>query len=245
MTYPDRTGPPKADDGLESPKQRRIRRRQGSLVATRTPRRDSLPILGRPTARRVSREALALHVQPETSRLICRILARKLISIVRQPVLIAASRCYLIQMLGSAVTCANGCSCWSPNERNRPRVFLTIDARVVHVPMHHLTYPRNRAGERRCRGSGREAARGGERLRGAQFLANLWQGPAWSSMHEGRRHRPGSPRPRATGTSGALLSLRLRVESRARPGGAGQLWTRRARWHAGPWFLLGCLAGVR
>ena len=29
MTYPDRTGPPRADDGPESPKQRRIRRRQG------------------------------------------------------------------------------------------------------------------------------------------------------------------------------------------------------------------------
>jgi hypothetical protein len=37
-------------------------------------------------------------LQPETSRFICRILARRLISIVRQPVLIAASRCYLIQM---------------------------------------------------------------------------------------------------------------------------------------------------
>ena len=58
----------------------------------------------------------------------CRILARKLISIVRQPVLIAASRCYLIQMLRSALTCTNGCSCWSSNEGNRPRVFLTMDA---------------------------------------------------------------------------------------------------------------------
>jgi len=37
--------------------------------------------------------------QPETNRLICRILTRKLISIVRQPVPVAASRCYLIQML--------------------------------------------------------------------------------------------------------------------------------------------------
>jgi hypothetical protein len=43
---------------------------------------------------------LALEVQPETSRFICRILARKLISLGRQPVLLAASRCYLIQMLG-------------------------------------------------------------------------------------------------------------------------------------------------
>jgi hypothetical protein len=46
-----------------------------------------------------------------------------LISIVHQPVLIAASRCYLIQMLGSALTCTNDCSCWSPDEENRPRVF--------------------------------------------------------------------------------------------------------------------------
>jgi hypothetical protein len=67
-------------------------------------------------------------LQPETSRLICRIPARKLISIGRQPVLIAASRCYLIQMLRSALTCTNGCSCWSPNEENSPQVFLTMDA---------------------------------------------------------------------------------------------------------------------
>ena len=62
------------------------------------------------------------------SRFICRILARKLISIGRQPVLIAASRCYLIQMLRSALTCANGCFCWSPDEENSPRFFLTMDA---------------------------------------------------------------------------------------------------------------------
>jgi hypothetical protein len=35
----------------------------------------------------------------EMSRSICQILAAELISIVRQPVLIAATRCYLIQML--------------------------------------------------------------------------------------------------------------------------------------------------
>jgi hypothetical protein len=38
-------------------------------------------------------------LQPETNRFVCRILARKLISIGCQPLLIAASRCYLIQML--------------------------------------------------------------------------------------------------------------------------------------------------
>src|SRR5215212_10308563 len=51
----------------------------------------------------------------------------KLISILRQPELIAASRCYLIQMLRSALTCTNGCSCWSLDERNSPRFFLTMD----------------------------------------------------------------------------------------------------------------------
>src|SRR5215216_2408802 len=53
----------------------------------------------RPTARKVPPEPLAPHFQPETSRLICRVLARKLISIVRQPVPVAASRCYLIQII--------------------------------------------------------------------------------------------------------------------------------------------------
>jgi hypothetical protein len=114
--------------GQESPKQRRIRRRQGSLVATRTPRRARyLSLVGR-----LREECLGRPwhwtFQPETSRLICRILTRKLISIVRQPMLIAATRCYLIQMLRSALTYANGCSCWSTDEENRPRVFLTMDA---------------------------------------------------------------------------------------------------------------------
>jgi hypothetical protein len=44
-----------------------------------------------------------VKLQPETSRLIRRILAWKLISIARQPVLLAASRCHLIQMLRSAL----------------------------------------------------------------------------------------------------------------------------------------------
>jgi hypothetical protein len=35
-----------------------------------------------------------------------------------------------------------------------------IDVRVVHVAMHHLTDPRNRAGERRCRELDRVATRG-------------------------------------------------------------------------------------
>jgi hypothetical protein len=64
-------------------------------------------------------------LQPETSRFICRILARKLISIVRQPVLIAATRCYLIQMLRWAMTCTNGCSCWSADEENS-HVFFSL-----------------------------------------------------------------------------------------------------------------------
>jgi hypothetical protein len=60
--------------------------------------------------------------------IICRVLARKLISIVRQPVPVAASRCYLIQMLRWAMTCIKGCSCWSPAEENSPGIFLTMDA---------------------------------------------------------------------------------------------------------------------
>jgi hypothetical protein len=77
---------------------------------------------------RVSQEALGLHAQPETSRFICRLPAWKLISICRKPVLVAASRCYLIQMLRSALTCTNGCSCWSTDEENSPGFFLTMDA---------------------------------------------------------------------------------------------------------------------
>jgi hypothetical protein len=42
--------------------------------------------------------------------------------------LIAATRCYLIQMLRSVLTCTNGCSCWSTDEENSPLVFLTMDA---------------------------------------------------------------------------------------------------------------------
>src|SRR5215218_1779925 len=66
---------------------------------------------------------------------------RKPISMNRQPLLIAASRCYLIQMLRSAMTCTNGCSCWSPDERNSPPVF----------PYHGTTG--NRCADRRLRRS--------------------------------------------------------------------------------------------
>jgi transposase InsO family protein len=41
-----------------------------------------------------------------------------------------------------------------------PDPLHAIDARVVHVAMRHLTYPRNRAGERRCRGMGGGATSG-------------------------------------------------------------------------------------
>ena len=40
----------------------------------------------------------------------------KLISIARQPVPVPAIRCFLIQMLRSALTWTNGCSCWSLDE---------------------------------------------------------------------------------------------------------------------------------
>ena len=46
----------------------------------------------------------------------------------RQPMLIAATRCYLIQMLRCSLTCANDCSCWSPDEENSHGFFLTMDA---------------------------------------------------------------------------------------------------------------------
>ena len=50
--------------------------------------------------------------------------SRELISIDRQPMPIATSRCYLIQMLTIfLLTCANGCSCWSADEENSPKVF--------------------------------------------------------------------------------------------------------------------------
>jgi transposase-like protein len=32
------------------------------------------------------------------------------------------------RMLRWAMTCTNGCSCWSPDEENSPRFFLTMDA---------------------------------------------------------------------------------------------------------------------
>jgi hypothetical protein len=38
-------------------------------------------------------------------------------------VLLAATRCYLIQMLRWALTCTNGCSCWSAGEENSPQFF--------------------------------------------------------------------------------------------------------------------------
>jgi hypothetical protein len=69
-----------------------------------------------------------VELGPEKSRFICLVFLGRLISIVRQPLLIAATRCYLIQMLRSALTCTNGCSCWSADEENSPQIFLTMDA---------------------------------------------------------------------------------------------------------------------
>ena len=82
-----------------------------------------VPRPGEVRLREVSRGPWHCALQPETSRLICRIFARRLISTGRQQMPIAASRCYLIQMLRSALTCTSGCSCWSPDEENSPRVF--------------------------------------------------------------------------------------------------------------------------
>jgi hypothetical protein len=64
----------------------------------------------------------------EMRRFVCPVPVSKLINVGRQLVLIAASRCYLIQMLRSALACTNGCSCWSPDEENSPGFFLTMDA---------------------------------------------------------------------------------------------------------------------
>ena len=69
------------------------------------------------------RRRLYWTLPPETSRFICQVLGWELISIGRQPVLIAASRCHLIQMLRCTLTCTNGCSCWSADEENSPGVF--------------------------------------------------------------------------------------------------------------------------
>jgi hypothetical protein len=54
---------------------------------------------------------------------------------------------YLIQMLGSALTCANGCSCWSPYEENSPQFFLTMD--VFCRPARGTSY-RSAARHRHC-----------------------------------------------------------------------------------------------
>jgi hypothetical protein len=66
---------------------------------------------------------------PEMGEPYCQICAPELTSIGGQPMLIGATRCYLIQMLGSALTWTNGCSCWSPDEENSPQIFLTMDRR--------------------------------------------------------------------------------------------------------------------
>jgi hypothetical protein len=78
-----------------------------------------------------------------------------------------------------------------------------IDVRVVHVAMHHLTYPRNRAGERRCQGSGREVTSG-------YVWRSFWQisgkGPAWSSFANAGATVSAALDHLRLGTSGALLS---------------------------------------
>src|SRR5919108_792464 len=60
---------------------------------------------------------------PEMHGFVCPVLVPELIRIGRQPVPTAATRCYLIQMLRLVSTCTNGCSCWSPDERNSPQDF--------------------------------------------------------------------------------------------------------------------------
>jgi len=93
------------------------------------------------------------------SGLVCPALTSKPISIACQPMLIAASRCYLIQMLRSALTCINGCSCWSPDEENSPGFFLTMDA-LYRLSWGQVTgyavrrrYCRTKANEETCTSS--------------------------------------------------------------------------------------------
>jgi|SRR5215216_573560 len=113
MACPDRTEPFRAEDGQSSPKQRRIRRRQGSLGRGTDAAARWLPILGR--LREECLGALDAAASARDEPVICRLRGRELISI----------DCYLIQILGWHWTCTNGCSCWSPDEENRLRFFLT------------------------------------------------------------------------------------------------------------------------
>jgi hypothetical protein len=53
-------------------------------------------------------------------------------------------------MLRSAMTCTNGCSCWSTDEENSSGFLLTIDARAVHDTVQDFKYPHNRASEACC-----------------------------------------------------------------------------------------------
>ena len=85
--------------GLRPSHERRSRTSQ--LAGLQRPRRVRRPADRTPPDRDRTASLHHSHAsskQAETSRLICQNLVRKLISIGRQPVLIAATRCYLIQM---------------------------------------------------------------------------------------------------------------------------------------------------
>ena len=119
----DPTAPARADDGQSYPKQRRLDgvRALGSRHG-HAARWQPNPWPLADCAKSISGTWHSMPL-PEMSRSICLDSCPELISIVGQPVPIAASRCYLIQMLRSALTCTNGCSCWSPDEENNPRNF--------------------------------------------------------------------------------------------------------------------------
>ena len=51
-----------------------------------------------------------------------------------QPVLIHAIRCYLLDALYLALTCMNGCSCWSPREGN---MALVCRCKRHALPLRH------------------------------------------------------------------------------------------------------------
>jgi hypothetical protein len=53
----------------------------------------------------------------------------------RQPVPLGAIRCYLVERLYSALTCTNGCSCWSPHERE---IALVCRCKRHAPPLRHM-----------------------------------------------------------------------------------------------------------
>ena len=101
VSVPQGTGPPSAVDEQPTPKQRQVRRRQGSLsrgtdAAARWYHFLSLADCAKSVSEPFGAARASTRDEPVNLSDSC----RKLIRIWRQPVPIAASRYYLIQMLG-------------------------------------------------------------------------------------------------------------------------------------------------